>query len=74
MIAPLVGDVVDGRLAFSLRQVYEVMASRVIAVAGLLVSLSSMRVSIRHEVVVLVLWRILRTINYLNEAFYQRRP
>lgn len=39
MIAPLVGDVVDARLAFSLRQVHEVMASRVVAVARLLVSL-----------------------------------
>lgn len=64
--APLVGDVIDGRFTFTLGQVYEIISTRVVPDANLFVTLGSLRVSVGDEIVVLVLWRILRNINYAN--------
>ena len=64
--SPFISDVVYCRLAFTLGKVDKIISSREITVADLLVPLRCMRMAIRDEIIVLVLWWKLWMIIYGN--------
>lgn len=82
--SPFIGDVIQRRFTFTLRQVHEIVASRVIAIPYLFVPLRCLIVAIRHKIIVFVFWRILQakesviyTVEYLinhKKALLQAMP